>query len=308
MDVSQNVRHAADSTGHFAYTLPTFVQFVAAISFAPLLATVAMASACALLSIFVIARRWAFIGEGISHSGFGGAGVAWLAMLAAPTLMDRPWVPYAAVVIFCLATALAIGAISRGERVAGDAAIGIFLVASLALGFLAREVYQYVRGRDPVDFAELLFGRTSGAIDPAMVGVVVMISAAVMLTLAALGKEIVSYCFDPQMAQASGVRAALVHYLLMLLIALTIIIGMPAIGAPMVTALLVLPGVTASLLSRRLSRVLAISVAAALVAAVAGVTINAMCRFLPLGPVIVLVLFGEFLLAYAWSMVGRRAA
>src|SRR3954452_1101691 len=96
-------------------------------------AAAAMAVACPTLSVFVVARRWAFIGEGISHSGFGGAGVAWLLMLAAPTMLaNRPWVPYVAVVVFCLATAIAIGTINRGSRIAGDAAIGIFLVASLA--------------------------------------------------------------------------------------------------------------------------------------------------------------------------------
>src|SRR5690349_25027577 len=92
---------------------------------------VALAIACAVLSVFVVARRWAFIGEGISHSGFGGAGAAWLLMLAAPALVDRPWVVNLAVVVFCLATAVAIGYLSRGDRVTGDAAIGIFLVASL---------------------------------------------------------------------------------------------------------------------------------------------------------------------------------
>src|ERR1044071_87872 len=95
----------------------------------------AMAVACAVLSVFVVARRWAFIGEGISHSGFGGAGTAWLLMLFFPAL-DQPWVPYLSVVIFCLLTAGAIGMLSRSRGVNADAAIGIFLVASLAWGFL----------------------------------------------------------------------------------------------------------------------------------------------------------------------------
>src|SRR6266511_6132140 len=97
-------------------------------------ATTALGVACAVLSVFVVARRWAFIGEGISHSGFGGAGLAWLIMLALPATAERGWVLYLAVVIFCLGTALAIGYLSRGNRVTGDAAIGIFLVASLAFG------------------------------------------------------------------------------------------------------------------------------------------------------------------------------
>ena len=98
--------------------------------FNALVASSALALACAVLSIFVIARHWAFIGEGISHSGFGGAGTAWLLALLVPGL-DQPWVVYAAVVVFCVLTALAIGKLSRGQRVTSDAAIGIFLVALL---------------------------------------------------------------------------------------------------------------------------------------------------------------------------------
>src|SRR6185503_14621482 len=127
---------------------PHVTPIAAATLLAPLLATAAMACACAVLSLFVIARRWAFIGEGISHSGFGGAGLAWLLVLVVPALADRPWITYAAVVLFCLGTALAIGSINRGERVAGDAAIGVFLVASLAFGFLAQQVFRHVRKAD----------------------------------------------------------------------------------------------------------------------------------------------------------------
>ena len=259
---------------------------------APLAATAAMAAACAVLSVFVVARRWAFIGEGIGHSGFGGAGVAWLLMLAFPSLLDRPGVAYAAVAIFCLATALAIGYLSRG-----DAAIGIFLVASLAFGFLAQQIFRHVRGADPAGFEAYLFGQL-GAIEAASAGAVIAVSAAVLLTLGALGKEIVAYCFDPLLAEASGVRAGAIHYLLMILIAVTIIVGLPITGSVLVTALLVLPGVTATMLTRHLRGTLAIAIATALVAAVAGAMINAAWRFIPVGPAIVLVLFAQFLLAW----------
>src|SRR4051812_24765292 len=130
-----------------------------------LLVATSLAVACAVLSVFVVARRWAFIGEGISHSGFGGAGAAWLIMLASPALAAAEWMPYVAVLLFCIGTALAIGYMSRGNRVAGDAAIGIFLVASLAFGFLARHIYLHVRGVDPSAFEQLLFGLTN-VIDP----------------------------------------------------------------------------------------------------------------------------------------------
>lgn len=269
----------------------------------PLAATAAMATACAILSIVVVARRWAFIGEGISHSGFGGAGLAWILMLIFPSLLDRPGVSYAAVVIFCFATALAIGYLSRGDRVTGDAAIGIFLVASLAFGFLAQQIFRHVKGADPAGFQAYLFGQI-GAITPATAGAVIAVSLAVLLTLFALQREILAYCFDPLLAQASGVRAGFIHYLLMMLIAMVIIIGLPITGSVLVTALLVLPGVTATMLSRTLGGVAMLAVMTSVVAAIVGVIVNSAWSFIPIGPAIVLVLVGEFVLAYLAARTG----
>jgi ABC-type Mn2+/Zn2+ transport system permease subunit len=270
---------------------------VSAISLSPLIATSAMAVACAVLSVFVVARRWAFIGEGISHSGFGGAGAAWLIMLIFPALAAMQWMPYVAIVVFCIATALAIGYMSRSNRVAGDAAIGIFLVASLAFGFLAQRIFLHVRGTNPSEFEQLLFGVVN-VIDPPRAIATVLVSAAVIVTIAGLGKEMLSYCFDPQMAQASGVRVGLIHYLLMILIAVTVIVGMPIIGSPLVTALLVLPAVTATQLTQRLRQVFVIAIATAMIAVVAGVIVHARWTFIPIGPAVVLALFLLFIGSY----------
>jgi ABC-type Mn2+/Zn2+ transport system permease subunit len=259
------------------------------------------------LSVFVVARRWAFIGEGISHSGFGGAGAAWLIMLASPALAAMEWMPYVAIVVFCIATALAIGYMSRSDRVAGDAAIGIFLVASLAFGFLAQRIFLHVRGTNPSEFEQLLFGVVN-VIDPPRAIATVLVSAAVLVTIAGLGKEILSYSFDPQMAQASGVRVGFIHYLLMILIAVTVIVGMPIIGSPLVTALLVLPAVTATQLTQRLRQVFVIAIATAMFSVIAGVIVHARWAFIPVGPSVVLALFLLFIGSYVLGHARPTAA
>jgi len=100
-------------------------------------------------------------------------------------------------------------------------------------------------------------------------------------------------------ARTSGVREGFVHYLLMFLLALVIVVGVRVAGSVLVTALLVLPGATALLISRRLHLVIAISVVSGLVGALCGLLINACWRFLPVGPSIVLILVLEFAAAYA---------
>lgn len=268
-----------------------------------LLCAAAMAVACATLSVFVVVRRWAFIGEGIAHSGFGGAGTAWMLALVFPSL-DGPemqWLPYAGVVVFCLLTAVGIGAVTRRGLTGGDTAIGIFMVASVAWGFVAQSAYASHRGAVPHGWETFLFGNFL-SIDFPFALVATFLSVAVVSTVWLLGKEILAYCFDPATAEAAGVRAAFVHYLLILLVTLTIIIGSRVVGSVLVTALLVLPGATALALSQRLKTAIAGAITLGLVAAIAGVLLNRGIPYLPPGPAIVLVLFAAFLV----SIVVRR--
>ena len=269
-----------------------------------ILTTTSVAAACAVLSVFVVSRRWAFIGEGIGHSGFGGAGTVWMLALAYPAL-NAPWAVYGGVVLFCLATAFGIAYLGRprgGTNI--DAVIGIFLVASVAWGFVAREMYVRKLGGTPVEFDNLLFGHMPD-LSPQFAVAAVLLCVAVVATVVLLGKEIVYYCFDPAMAEASGVSSGFIHYLLILLVALTIIVGARVAGSVLVTALLVLPGATALLLSDRLRTTVVGSVVVGLAGAAAAVLLRLRYPFLPMGPSIVLAMFALFLLAYAWSRARR---
>ncbi|HEX3358318.1 MAG TPA: metal ABC transporter permease, partial [Tepidisphaeraceae bacterium] len=156
--------------------------------------------------------------------------------------------------------------------------------------------------RQPAWFGTFLFGYSTDLSGPAATAAT-LLSFAIILTVALLNKEILAYCFDPTTAYTSGVRTGFIHYLLMVLIALVIVIGMRVVGPVLMTALLVLPGATAMLLSRHLSTAIFISIATAIISAIAGLILNSQWRFLPLGPSIVLVLVAEFILAYlaSWS-------
>ena len=275
-----------------------------------LLTAGAMGTACAVLSVIVVLRRWAFIGEGIAHAGFGGIGTGWLLSLAFP-LFAHPGAVYAVAVLFCLGMSLCIGYVTRehgsAEAFGDDSAIGIFLVASLAWGFVALAIYN--RHRPPADaemWEKYLLGTISYVSTDTMLASVAL-SAAVVFAVASLFKEILYYAFDPLMAQVSGVRVAVLHYVLMLLMAMTIVVGMRIAGSLLVTALLVLPGATALMLSRRLQWVMTISVLIGLSGSLGGLALNhSVWPFLPSGPAIVLVLFAEFVIAYVWTHFIRR--
>jgi manganese/iron transport system permease protein len=127
----------------------------------------------------------------------------------------------------------------------------------------------------------------------------------VVAVVALLSKEIVFYCFDPAMAEASGVRAGFVHYLLILLVTFTIIIGARVVGTVLVTAMLVLPGATALALSSRLRQALAAAVAVGLGGTLAGLWASRRWDFLAAGPAIVLAMFLVFVIALGWRRTRR---
>jgi ABC-type Mn2+/Zn2+ transport system permease subunit len=270
----------------------------------------AMSVGCGFLSLFVVLRRWAFIGEAIAHSGLGGIGTAWLLSLAFPILAGNGPV-YAVAVLFCMLVACSIGYViydrESTESFGADSAIGIFLVASLAWGFFALAIYQQHKpaGGGAGSWESYLFGSLD-LVSPRVMVAGLAISAAVVLCVAALFKELVCCSFDPVMARVSGVKTRLMHYLLLLLLAWVIVVGMQIAGNVLVTALLILPGTTALLLSRRLGIVVIVSVAVNLLGCLLGLLLNHhYWPTLPSGPTIVLVLFAEFLLTYLWSRIRR---
>lgn len=276
-------------------------MWILAIPISSLLALVTMAVACALLSVIVVLRGWAFIGEGIAHAGFGGAGTAWILSLLLPSvaLFHAEAGIYLTSIAFCLAIAIAIGTFTRRGLVHADAVIGIFLVLSLAWGFLAQAIYMHcTNGMAPPDFASYLWGRDLSYLPAGFLLGSALACVAVIVVVAMLAKEIIYYAFDPMLAETSGVRVGMIHYLLIVLITIAIVIGMRILGSVLVTALLVLPGASALLLSRNLRTVLAISIAASLAGTLAGAAVHAQWRFIPDGPAIVLALVLAFVVCY----------
>jgi ABC-type Mn2+/Zn2+ transport system permease subunit len=283
-----------------------------------MVATLALGLACSVMSIVVILRGWSFLGEGISHAGFGGVGTAFVLSLLVPGLRDsQP--AFAVAAVFCLVTAMAIARLSRGSiapsgssaaggSIGSDAAIGVFVAASLAWGFVAFQWYAQGSGKGVASWELYLFGSVD---DVTRVDALasVCVSAAVMLIVALLGRQVLLYCLDPTMAQVSGVAVGMIHYLLFGLLALVVIATMWLVGNLLAPALLVLPGATALSLSRRLKTVMLLSTGAGGGSVLAGMLIHGHWTFLPPGPAIVLVNFLLLLAARAWvAILTRRGA
>ncbi len=244
-----------------------------------------IALTCSLISFFVVVRRLAFVGTGISHAAFGGVAIG----LATGT--D----PFLAAGGFCVAVALGIGWLSRKGRIHEDTVIGILFATAMALGVLLVRLSNAYN----LDLMSYLFGSILALkwVDvAAMAAMAALVTAFTVLFF----KELLFFSFDEETATASGLPVRLIYYGFLVTMALTVVISIKLVGIILVSALLVIPGAAGMQVSRNYRGVIAVALAVGVVSVVLGLYLS-FWYDVASGATIVLVLFALFLLCMAFS-------
>ena len=269
------------------------------------LSGIAVVLMCSLLSVLVVVKRLAFVGQGVSHSAFGGVGLAALAAAIWPAA-GQPAVEFSLIVAFCIGAAMLMAAASDRRTVQFDTAIGVALVASMAIGAVLVEAARGVAARLGTapqfrGWEAILFGSLfpSGPWD---VGLAWSMAALVGVCVWLLRRPMLFWAFDEPTAAAFGVPGPRLKTALMLLLTVAVVTSMKLAGVVLATALLVLPGATALRLSDRLGRVVALSCAIGLGGLAAGIVLSFETD-MPPGASIVLVLSAAF--AASWGATAR---
>jgi manganese/iron transport system permease protein len=197
--------------------------------------------------------------------------------------------------IAAVVVALGISLFSKNGTIKEDTAIGIFFAAALSLGVaLISGIRSYA-----VDLSHILFGNVLGVstTDLWMTGILSMVVIAAIIIFY---KPFMVISFDPILAATLRMPANLLRSLLLILIALTVVVSMQTVGVGLVAAMLVTPGATAYLLTRRLSRMLFIS---ALIGGLASITGLYLSFYLNIasGAAIVLCATLMFIVAYVFA-------
>jgi len=249
---------------------------------------------CAVLGVFLVLRRLSLIGDGLSHVTFGSVALA-LALKAQPlyvTLVALPLV---------LLSSLGILKLTDKARIYGDAAIGIVSAAGIAVGMILAAA----SGGFNVDLFGYLFGNIL-AISRAELLLALLLFCLVMATVFRYYNELFAITFDEDLARCSGIRVERINGLLAVLTALTVVLAMKVVGILLVSALLIIPAVTALQVARGFrTTILAASLFAAF-SVVSGI-IGAFVMNLPAGGVIVLVNIILFILAFSWRKLAGAA-
>jgi manganese transport system permease protein len=209
---------------------------------------------CALLSCFLVLKRWSLIGDAVSHSVLPGVVVAY--MLGLPFSVGA--------FVFGLGGVLGIGYIKEKVRLKEDAVIGVVYTTLFALGLVLVS-----KVPSNIDLMHVLFGYVLG-ISNGDAWQIAVISLAVIGTVLALRRSLLLYCFDPAHARAIHIRVKFYHYLLLVLLALTVVAAVQTVGVILVIAMLILPGATAHLATDKFDRMLAVAAGVSVVACIAG--------------------------------------
>ncbi|SMQ85721.1 manganese/iron transport system permease protein [Devosia lucknowensis] len=245
----------------------------------------------ALLSCFLVLKGWSLMGDAISHAVLPGVVLAYIVGL--PLGIGA--------FIAGMVCALSVGFLKENSRIKEDTVMGVVFAGLFGLGIVL-----YTAITTDVHLDHILFGNMLGAgIDD----IILAIAIAVLVTgvIAAKWRDLMLFIFDPQQAGAIGLNTRLLHYGLLVLISLTIVGALQAVGIVLVIALLIAPGAIAFLVTRRFGVMLWVALGISVTCSIAGVYLSFFLDSAP-APTIVLLMSLTFVAAFVFSQRRTVAA
>jgi len=214
---------------------------------------------CSILGMFLVLRRLSLIGDGLAHVTFGGVALG---------LLFKVYPLYASIPVVLLG-GYGILKLMERARLYGDAAIGIISAAGIAVGVLIASI----AGGFNVDLFSYLFGNIL-AVSREEVILSAVMSLTVLAIIGLFYHELISVTFDEDLAKVSGIKTKAVNTLLVMLTAVTVVLAMRLVGVMLVSALLILPAVSAFQAARSFKSAILLSSFFGILSVLAGIFIS----------------------------------
>jgi len=247
-----------------------------------LLASLMVGVLCAVVGCYVVLRSMAFLGDALAHAIMPGVAIAYL--LKGDLLIGA--------LVAAILVALGIGWLSRQGTLKEDTAIGILFAGALALGVaLISTIQTYA-----LDLTHILFGNVLG-VSVNDLWLTALLGVIVLTTIVLLYKEFLVISFDPVLAATLRLPTELLRNVLLILLALTIVVSLQTVGVGLVAAMLVTPGATAYLLTRRLPMMMLIAASIGAFSSIAGLYASFYINVAS-GAAVVLIATAIFLVAF----------
>lgn len=252
-----------------------------------LIVGILIAISSSMLGVFLVLKKFSMIGDGLAHVSFATVAIALLLNQASLTV-SIPIVMLASILILKM---------NESASVYGDAAIGLVSSFSVALGILITSVSQGFN----VDLFSFMFGSIL-VISEIDVWLSLILSAVVVFTIVFFYHDLFAVTHDEAFAKVIGIRTKRMNYLIAMLTAITIVLGIRAVGTMLISSMIIFPAVTALQFSRNFKWTLAIAAMVSLISVIVGI-IGSYWMDWPSGASIVMVNAVCFVSAFIYKLV-----
>ncbi len=238
-----------------------------------------VAALCAMLGLFLVLRKLSLIGDGLSHVSFGAIALGLFLGLY----------PFYVAIPLVLAASFFILKLTEKAKMYGDAAIGIVSSLSIAGGVILAGMSKGFN----VDLFSYLFGNIL-SISKQEVYLSLGLSLAVLALILLLYNDLFSATFDEEYARITGIKTGRINMILTSLTAVTVVLAVKVVGVMLVSALLIMPAVTALQIARRFKAAMLIAISVAVISVLGGITVS---LFLDLPPGATIVMLNVIIFA-----------
>ena len=234
---------------------------------------------CGIVGSYIVARRIVFISGGITHASFGGIGLAFL----------LGFNPLIGAVAFAIGAALGIQFFTKVAHVREDSSIAIFWSLGMALGI----IFIFMTPGYTPNLMSYLFGNILTVTTSELLWMFAL-NVVIILFFSLYFRQVLSIAFDEEFARAAGLPVSFINYLIITLVALTVVLNIRVVGIILILSLLTIPQATANLFTKNFKQLLILSGIFAFIGTISGLFVSYFMD-IPSGATIIftlIVLFG----------------
>jgi zinc transport system permease protein len=245
-----------------------------------LIAGILASIVCGIIGVIIVEKKLVMMSGGIAHTSYGGVGLGYL----------LGFEPIIGAFIFSVCAALGIGYIKRKGGARSDVVIGLFWSLGMALGIL----FIALMPGYPPDLSSYLFGNIL-SVTKSDLFLIVGLTIIVTLVIVAFFNNWKAYLFDDEFASIIGIKTAFLEYLLLILIAMTVVVLIRVVGIILVLALLTAPAATAGMLTSNLKNRMIYSILFGNIFCISGLWISYKMNIASGAVIVVLSVIGYFI-------------
>jgi len=234
---------------------------------------VAIAILCSVVGLFLVLRRYSLFGDAIAHSSFGG--------IAAGLLIGiyPLWGAY----IVSLFSALVITRIRQKFDISGDAAVAVLLSSGIAVGLILISL----SGGFTVNIFSFLFGSIL-LVSVEDTILILGLTGVILIVILLLYRELIYSTFNEEQAKVSGIPVDKINYLIVFIAGITVVTSIQLVGILLISALFVIPNVTAIMYGRSFKQTALLSIVFAVSSVICGILVSYVFDITPSGTIVLL--------------------